>query len=342
VIPPARPRRRRGLGPGARLAAAVAGGALLPLVLPPYPLLELCYVLVLATAGLGLNLLLGTTGLLSLGHAAFFGIAAYAGGFLFYAWDVQALEAYLAAGVLAAGALAAAVGALCVRATRIHFTIMTLAFGQMVHALFIAGLVFRLGGERGLGMFYVGSGGIYLPRLTVLGAEPAPERFVAVLYYVILAAFAGALTLLWRIGRSPFGLALRGIRDNDLRARFVGLPLARFRWRAFVVSGLVTGLAGALYGELDRQVTPEQLDWLFSARLVIATILGGTGHFLGPVAGAAALVLLQDLALRLTVHDGLVLGALLIAAILRLPGGLVGTASAVGRTSWMAARRPWA
>jgi branched-chain amino acid transport system permease protein len=327
-----------------RLALVVAGGALLPmpLLLPPYPLLELCYALVLAIGCLGLNLVFGTTGLVSLGHAAFFGIGAYAGGFLFYIFDVQALEAYLLAGVLTAGALAAVVGAFCVRATRMQFTIMTLAFGQMVHALFIAGLVFRLGGEVGKGMFYVGYGGLYLPRFTILGTEPTPERFVAAFYYVILAAFLGTVAVLWRISRSPFGLALRGIRDNDLRAAFVGIPLARFRWRAFVVSGLVTGLAGALYGQLDRQVTPEQLHWLFSAKLVVATILGGTGHFVGPVVGAFGLVALEYISRRLAIYDGLALGALLIVMIRFFPGGLVGTATVVGRATWMAARRPWA
>jgi branched-chain amino acid transport system permease protein len=298
----------------------------MPIVLPPYPLLELCYALVLAIACLGVNLLFGTTGLLSLGHAAFFGIGAYAGGFLYYIFGVQALEAYLLAGVLAAGALAAAVGAFCVRATRIHFAIMTLAFGMIVHALFFGGSVFLLAGDFGRGMFYVGYGGIYLPRFTILGTEPDPEQFIAVFYYVILAAFAATLAILSRISRSPFGLALRGIRDNDVRAAFVGISLARLRWRAFVVSGLIAGLAGALYGQLDRQVTPEQLHWLFSAKLVAAIILGGTREFLGPVVGAFGLVALQYVALRLTIYDGLVLGGLLVLVVLALPGGVAGAA----------------
>jgi branched-chain amino acid transport system permease protein len=203
---------------------------------------------------------------------------------------------------------------------------MTLAFGMIVHALFFGGSVFLLAGEFGKGMFYVGYGGIYLPRFTILGTEPEPEQFIAVFYYVILAAFAATLAIMWRISRSPFSLALRGIRDNDLRAGFVGIPLARFRWRAFVISGLVTGLAGALYGQLDRQVTTEQLHWLFSARLVVATILGGTRHFLGPVVGAFGFVGLQYVALRLTIYDGLILGALLIVVVLTAPGGVTGAA----------------
>lgn len=313
------------------LAAASMALLAMPALLSPYPLIQLCYALVLAIACLGLNLLYGTTGLLSLGHATFFGIGAYAGGFLFHVFDVQALEAYLLTGVLAAGVLAALVGAFCVRLARIHFTVMTLAIGMIVHALFFAGIVFKLGGDYGKGMFYIGYGGIVLPRFTILGIEPEPEQFYAVFYYVILAAFAATLAILWRINRSPFGLALRGIRDNDIRAEFIGIRLARYRWRAFVLSGLITGLAGCLYAELDRQVTPEQLHWLFSAKLVVAIILGGTREFLGPVVGAFGFVALQEYSLRLTIHDGLVLGVVLILAILALPGGVTGTIASMAR-----------
>jgi len=322
------------------LALVAAGVALLamPALLPPYPLIQLCYALVLAIACLGLNLLYGTTGLLSLGHATFFGIGAYAGGFLFHIFDVQALEAYLLTGVLAAGALAAIIGAFCVRATRIHFTIMTLAFGMIVHGLFFAGIVFKLGGDYGKGMFYVGYGGIVLPRFAILGTVPEPEQFFAAFYYVILAAFAATLAIMWRISRSPFGLALRGIRDNDVRAEFIGIRLTRFRWRAFVLSGLITGLAGCLYAQLDRQVTPEQLHWMFSAKLVVAIILGGTREFLGPVVGAFGFVALQEFSLRMTIYDGLVLGVVLILVIFAFPGGVTGTVA-----SWVrrvrAARR---
>ena len=311
--------------------AAVAGSVLLalPALLPPYYLIELCYALALSIACLGVNLLFGTTGLLSLGHGAYFGIGAYTGAFLFNLVDLESLEGYLLAGVLAAGTLAAVVGAWCVRATRIHFTIMTLAFGQLVHALFIAGVIFRLGGEFGKGMFFVGYGGLYIPRFTILGIEPAPERFIPAFYYVILVAFFGSLSLLWRISRSPFGMALRAIRDNEVRAAFVGIPVRHFRWRAFVISGVFTGLAGGLYGQLDRQVTPEQLHWVFSAKLVVATVLGGTRQFLGPVVGAFAFVALQHVALRFTLSHGLVLGALLVTVVFAFPGGLAGAVTAL-------------
>jgi branched-chain amino acid transport system permease protein len=315
------------------LALVAAGVALLamPALLPPYNLIQLSYALVLAIACLGLNLLYGTTGLLSLGHATFFGIGAYAGGFLYHIFDVQAFEAYLLTGVLAAGALAAFVGAFCVRVTRIHFAILTLALGMIVHALFFAGIVFKLGGDYGKGMFYIGYGGIVLPRFAILGTVPEPEQFFAAFYYVILAAFAATLAIMWRISRSPFGLALLGIRDNDVRAEFIGIRLARFRWRAFVASGLITGLAGCLYAQLDRQVTPQQLHWMFSATLVVAIILGGTREFLGPVVGAFGLVALQEFLRPMTIYDGLVLGVVLILVILVLPGGVTGTIASLTR-----------
>jgi len=299
----------------------------MPLLLPPWYLIELSYVLVYAIACLGLNLLFGTTGLLSLGHAAYFGFAAYTGGFLYYFGPVSSVEAFLLAGVVGSTALAAVLGLLCVRAARIQFTILTLAFGQMVHALFMTGAAFRPFGSLGKGLYFLYEGGLYLPRLTVVGIDFPPDEFIPALYYVILAAFLLSTWMLWRISRSPFGMALRAIRDNETRAALVGLPLRRYRWCAFIISGVFVGLAGGLWGQLDRQITTEQLHWLFSARLVLATVLGGTRDFAGPVVGAFAFVTLHDIALRWTEHREVVLGLLLIAVVFAFPGGLAGSAS---------------
>jgi branched-chain amino acid transport system permease protein len=319
-----------------RPALAVAAGVGLlaaPLVLPAYMVLVLSYAVALAIACLGLNLLLGQTGLLSLGQAAYFGTGAYAGAFVYAFTPLTSLEAYLATGVVASTVLAAILGVLCVRATRIHFTILTLATAQVLHSLFISGAVFRAIGGQGRGLFLLGGGGLYIPRFTMAGVELPPETFSTAFFYVIVAAFGVALGLLWRVVHSPFGKALAAIRDNDTRATFIGIPVRRYRWYAFVISGAVTGLAGGLWGQLSRQVTPPQLHWLFSAELVLATVLGGTGHFWGPVAGAFALVAIQELALRATHLRGLVLGTLLVALVLVCPGGLAG-----GR----AAFRAWA
>ena len=327
---PIRSGARGGMTPRRRvLLAGLAGVILLlmPLLLAPYPLITLSYALIFSIACLGLNLLFGTTGLLSLGHAAYFGVGAYAGGFLYYFVPLTSLEVYLLSGVVASTALAAILGFVCVRATRIHFTILTLAFAQMIHSLFISGAAFRPFGGVGKGLYLLGEGGLYIPRFTILGTEVAPGPFIPVFYYVIVVAFFGSLGLLWRIGRSPFGMALRAIRDNDTRAAFIGIPVRRYRWQAFVLSGLVTGLAGGLYGQLSRQITPEQLHWLFSAQLVLAIILGGTRQFLGPVAGAFGFAVLEDLSSRVTEYRGLVLGLLLVAVVFVFPGGLAGAAT---------------
>jgi len=157
--------------------AAAAALALLPLAVSPYALIVVSHVLILAIACLGVNLLLGYAGLLSLGHAAYFGLGAYAGAFLRVFGYLGSFEAYLLSGLAASTAAAALVGLLCLRATRIYFTILTLAFGQVVHSLFVAGHVFRLAGDVGQGLYFVGEGGLYLPRLTMAGIEVSSERF---------------------------------------------------------------------------------------------------------------------------------------------------------------------
>ncbi len=299
----------------------------MPLLLPPYPLLMLGYALVLSIACLGLNLLFGNTGLVSFGHAAYFGVGAYTGGFIYAFSPISSLEVYLVSGVLAAAAVAAVFGFICVRATRIHFTILTLAFAQMVHSLFISGIIFRPFGGVGKGLFLLGGGGLYIPRFTIAGTEVAPHVFDTAFYYVILVAFLVCVVVMWRLVNSPFGKALRAIRDNDTRAEFIGIRVRRFRWCAFIISGIFTGLAGSLFGQWSRQVTPEQLHWLFSAQLVLATVLGGTKHFLGPVGGAFAYVALQEIALRFTLYRSVVLGVMLIAVVFAFPEGLAGGAS---------------
>lgn len=302
--------------------------AFLPLVIPLYWVIVIESALALSIACLGVNLLLGYTGLLSLGHAAYFGVGAYAGGFLFTFADVTSFEVYLIAGLVASTALAMAAGAVCVRTTRLFFTILTLALTQTVHALFVGGAAFRPF-KHGKGFFLIGDGGLYLPRFTIAGTELPPGRFETTFYYVVLVAFVLSLVVLSRLIESPFGMALRGIRDNDMRAEFVGIPVRRNRWMAFVISGLFAGLAGALSGQIDRQVTPHQLDWVLSAEFVVATILGGSRYFWGPFIGAFAIVALKEIALRFALYHGLVLGLMLVLVVRLLPGGLSAAAVAL-------------
>ena len=303
----------------------------MPSVLAVYPLFILSHMLVFAIACLALNLLYGTAGSLSLGHATYFGVAAYTGAFVYRFTAVNSFEVYLASGILSATLFAAVIGFLCARSTKIFFTILTLAFSMMVYSLIINGAVFRLFGGVGWGLYLLGGGSMYLPRLTTLGAEIAPGEFIAVFYHVIVLAFIVSAPLLWRISASPFGQALRAIRDNEMRAAFIGIPVWQYRWYAFIISGVFMGLAGGLYGQLARQITPDQLHWLFSAKLILAIVLGGSRHFLGPVLGAFAFVLLDELASQWAVGRYMAFGVLLIIVVFAFPRGMAGGFAAVAR-----------
>jgi branched-chain amino acid transport system permease protein len=313
------------------LAAAATAMVLLPMpvLLAPYHLVILADALIFAIACMGMNLVFGTAGLLSFGHATFFAISAYAGAFLCRFTSVDSFEIYLIFGLSFSVLLAVGLGYLCVRATRIHFTILTLAFCQIVYSLFINGAVFELFGGEGRAIYYVTEGSMYIPRLTLLGIKFGPETFIPAFYNVIVAGAVVAGMVLWRIDRSPFGLALKAIRDNAERAAAVGIRVRRYRWYAFVLSGAFVGFAGSLYGQLSRQITPDQLDWLFSAKLVLAVVLGGLRHFLGPVFGAVVFVGLEEAALGVVKYHNLALGVMLIAVVFLFPGGLAGAVQAL-------------
>lgn len=321
---------RKGWSP-ALLLAGTAGLVLvlMPSVLPVYSLFILSHMLVFAIACLAVNLLYGTAGSLSFGHATYFGVAAYTGAFLYRFTPVNSFELYLASGILSATFFASVVGFLCARSTKIFFTLLTLSFSMVVYSLVIDGAVFQLLGGIGWALYLLGEGSMYIPRLTILGAEVAAGEFIAVFYHVIVLAFLASALVLWRISASPFGQALRAMRDNEMRAVFIGIPVWQYRWRAFIISGVFTGLAGGLYGQLARQITPDQLHWLFSAKLILAIVLGGSRHFLGPVLGAFTFVLLDELASPWSVGRHMMFGALLIIVVFAFPRGMAGGFAAV-------------
>lgn len=297
---------------------------LMPSVLAAYPLVILSHMLVFSIACLGLNLLYGMAGSLSLGHAAYFGLGAYTGAFLYRFYSVDSFELYLLSGVVFSTALAAAIGFFCVRTTKIFFAILTLVVCMVVHSLFINGAVFRLFGGLGWALYLLGEGSMYIPRFPILGTEYGPQDFIPAFYKVIVFAFVMSALVLWRIGASPFGQALRAIRENETRAAFIGIPVSAYRWYAFILSGLFVGLAGGLYGQLARQITPEQLHWLFSAQLIVAIVLGGTRHFLGPVLGAFVFVWLEEVASQWIVGRSAAFGLLLILVLFGFPRGIAG------------------
>ena len=298
--------------------------AILPFVVPPYQTVLLSYGLIFAIAALGFNLLLGYTGLLSFGHSAYFGTGAYAVAFVVKYLKIDSMEVLLLAGILGAALVAALFGLLCVRYTRIFFGILTLALSQVLWSL-----AFKFFWVTG------GSDGLRVPTPTLLagtvkiGATAGQDKldFLSHRYYFyVLAIFVICVVLMWVIVHSPFGKALQAVRDNETRAEFVGVQVWHYRWVAFLISGVYTGLAGALWVPLNGLTTPEILHWTFSGKIVFFTVLGGFQTFFGPIVGAGIYNYLETYAVGHTVYWQMVLGIVLVVLVLALPAGIVGTA----------------
>ncbi len=292
----------------------------IPQIAGPYQTQLLTYGLVFAIAALGFNLLLGYTGLLSFGHSAYFGVGAYTVGFMVRDLGVVSMEAAIVGGVLASALIAALFGYACVRHTRIFFAILALALSQVLWSLAIK-------------FFWVtgGTDGIRVPQLSLLGGlidfsgGGAYLRFITSYYYYVLVLFCASVVVMWVIVQSPFGKTLQSIRDNETRARFLGVRIRRYRWFAFVISGTFTGLAGVLWVPLNGLTTPDILWWPFSGEIVFMAVLGGFRSFAGPIVGAVVFNYLKTYAVASTIYWQMTLGIVLIALVLTLPGGIVGS-----------------
>ena len=292
----------------------------LPAVLSPYTQDVVVKIAIYAVFALSLELLVGTTGLVSLGHAAFLGIGAYV-AVLGSGDKVASLAWLLPAAMLAAAAYALFVGALSLRTRGVYFIMVTLAFAQMAYFVFHDT---KLGG---------GSDGIFLynkPVLALAGATLVNLDDKRHMYYAVMAALAGTYALLALIRRSRFGHALAGIRVNEQRMRAAGYATYGYKLAAFVMAGALAGLAGFLLAVKDGAVNPELLSWHESGGVLLMIILGGIGSLRGAVIGALAFTLLKELfqseALLgpLAAHWQLTLGFTIIAFVALLPKGLVG------------------
>ena len=298
---------------------------IIPYVAPAYQTILLSYGLAFAIAALALNLLLGYTGLLSFGHAAFFGAGAYAAGFMTKYWGVTSMEVYLAAGALSGFVVAALFGVVCVRYTKIFFSILALALSQVLWSL-----AFKLFWVTG------GTDGLRVPTPTLLGGLfGAPADKVTFLshqyYYYTLAVFSICAGLIWLIVHSPFGKALQAIRDNEVRAEFIGIRVRRYRWIAFVLSGIFAAVAGTLWAPLNGLATPEALYWPFSGEIVFMAVLGGFRTFSGPIVGAIVFNYLKAYAVGRTEYWQLLLGVVLVTLVMAMPDGIMGTLARAGR-----------
>ncbi len=277
-----------------------------------------------ALFAVSLNLLLGTTGLVSFGHVAYFGVGAYACGILMKTYDLPFIVAFPAAG-LGAAFFALVSGYFCVRLIKLYFAMLTLAFSQIIWAIAYKWNAVT-GGDQGLPE-------IPYPRLDWMSAIPGlgdlgiGDRF----YLLSIVLIALALAALHRVVRSPFGRMLTTIRDNPERAAFIGVNVRAYQLAAFVVAGTFAGFAGALYGIFSRGVFADYVFWSKSAEVMIMTILGGMDYFWGPPVGALALVWLNQEITDYTQYWPFVLGAILLVLLFGFPGGIVGGLDALWR-----------
>ena len=259
---------------------------------------------------LSLNILVGYTGLVSFGHAMFFGLGSYTFGLLMQSGAVSIPVAALLT-LVAALVWGGVVGMFCIRLDDIYFSFLTLAFQMLLYSI-IVGFVSLTGGDQGL------MGGI--PRPPFLGIDLTDPKQ---LFVVTMAVFVTCVLVIRQIVQSPFGFALRMIRDNAERARFLGLPVQRYKLIAFVLSGLFGSISGILMSLYVSGAYPNFAFWSTSGDVIFMIILGGITVFLGPLVGAAVFLLLNDNITRMTEHHGIVMGVVLLAVVLGLRKGFL-------------------
>ncbi|MDR7484587.1 MAG: branched-chain amino acid ABC transporter permease [Armatimonadota bacterium] len=291
--------------------AALGAAAVVLAWAPSYYVHLAVLALIFALLAMSLNLLMGYAGLTSFGHAAYFGSAAYAAAVISLRYGGSFGQAALGA-LAVAGGLAALFGALATWSRGVYFLLITMALGQVTW-----GLAYRwvsvTGGDNGLP-------GVMRPPL-VIGWPLADVRGY---YLFTLLVTAVAFALLVRITDSPFGYALRGIREGEARMRTLGYPVWGYKYAAFVISGVFAGVAGVLHVFYNGFVGPQDLHVSISAQTVLMVILGGSGTVGGPVLGAGVLVLLQNLLSTFTRRWMAVLGIIYILVVLYAPEGIVG------------------
>jgi branched-chain amino acid transport system permease protein len=265
---------------------------------------------ILALAAVSLNLILGYGGMMSFGQAAYLGIGGYAVGILAFEGVTTGFVQWPVA-LLVSAFFALVIGALSLRTRGVYFIMITLAFAQMAYYI-VAGLA-RYGGDDGLTI-------------------QKRSQFIAPInlsnkvqfYYICLALLCAAIYLVWRLVNSRFGMAIQGARSNDTRMRAIGFPTYRYKLTCFVIAGTLCGLAGALLANHTDFVSPAMMYWTRSGDLIIMVVLGGMGSTFGPLFGAVALLVLEEVLSGITEYWQIILGPLLLLVVLFARGGIDG------------------
>ncbi len=285
---------------------AVALLAVIPLFLGKGSVSLVNEMLILAIAATGLNLMMGYAGMVSFGPSGIYAVGAYTTALLLYYTKTNFGLAFLA-GPLLAVLVAVVVGWFCVRLTHVYFSLLTLAFSQIIHTIIFEWYSFTKGDD----------GIVEIP-------VPALLSPIVNYYYFSLIIMIICLVLMWMIVNSPFGKTLQALRENPQRTEFIGINVKRYQLCAFILSGFFLGVAGSLYCGFNKNVFPDYADIMKSTEMLVVCLLGGIYSFLGPAVGSFAYMLLDKIITSQTHYWPLVLGLVIIALLIYLRGGIVG------------------
>ncbi len=288
------------------LVLVFSGALILPMAVGEFWVLVAIEILILGLFAASFNMIFGYMGQLSFGHAAYYGVGAYATGLLMVKASVP-LPLCLPASMVAAGLCAMVFGYFCVRLTGIYFAILTLAFGQLLYYIVFQWYSFT-GGDNGLQ-------GIVPPDILA--------GTTSYYYFTLLVVTAGMIAM-WMISRSPFGYTMRAIRENAERTRFLGIHVRKYMVINFMIAGMFAGLAGGLWGPFNRSIAPDLCDWHQSGIPVFMTVIGGPLNFFGPLVGSVIYTFLMAFVTGFTEYWPLVIGSIIIFVVLFIPGGVLG------------------
>ncbi len=282
----------------------------------PFILDLMTRMVILSIAAVSLNLILGYGGMISFGHAAYVGLGAYSIGIPAY-YDAYGAFLQLGATILISALFALVTGFVCLRTRGVYFIMITLAFSQMMFFALVG--IEEYGGDDGL---------VINARSEVGGPVDLENNFQ--LYYLCLLFLIGALYLVHRLMKSRFGMVIRGAADNDARMQSMGFPTFRYRLLAYVIAGVMCGIAGWLLGNFTGFISPEMMDWTRSGELIFMVVLGGAGSLFGPVLGAVAFISIEEWLSGFTVYWQLIFGLFLILVVIFGKGGLSGLLDRLG------------